>query len=109
MYGPDDGTEVMPGIRQVDLGEFPVTFGGYAKAKVSDFIYAPGVIEPSSAMMNDMICQIIEGELVTKLRDEDWSTSKTGHLFTCAMGALEENKNESDADAIMRVIDLLPA
>jgi hypothetical protein len=34
---------------------------------------------------------------------------RTGHLFTCALGALEENRNESDADAIMRVIDLLPA
>lgn len=109
MYGPDDGEEVMPGIRQVKLGEFPATFGGYAKAVLNDYIYAPGVVEPSSAMMNDMICQMVEGELLTKLRDEEPSTSKVGRLWTCAKGALEQNTNQSGAVAVMRVIDLLPA
>lgn len=108
MYGPEDGEEIMPGIRQVKLGEFPATFGGYAKAVLSDYIYAPGVSEPSSAMMNDMICQMIEGELLTKLGDNEASTSKVGHLWTCAKDSLEQNTNESDAIAVMRVIDLLP-
>lgn len=108
MYGPEDGEEVMPGIRQVKLGEFPATFGGYAKAVVSDYIYAPGVVEPSSAMPNDMICQIVEGELLTTLRGEEPSTSKVGRLWTCAKDALEANTNETDAIAVMRVIDLLP-
>ena len=109
MYGPEDGTEIMPGVRQVKLGEFPATFGGYAKAVLSDYIYAPGVVEPSSPMMNDMICQMVEGELLTKLRDEEPSVSKTGHLWTCAKDALEQNTNQSDAIAVMRTIDLLPA
>jgi hypothetical protein len=109
MYGLEDGEEIMPGIRQVKLGEFPATFGGYAKAVLSDWIYAPGVVEPSSAMPNDMICQMIEGELLTKLRDEEPSISKIGRLWTCAKDALEQNTNQSDAIAVMRVIDLLPA
>jgi hypothetical protein len=109
MYGLEDGEEIMPGVRQVKLGEFPATFGGYAKAVLSDWIYAPGVVEPSSAMPNDMICQMIEGELLTKLRDEEPSISKVGRLWTCAKDALEQNTNQSDAIAVMRVIDLLPA
>jgi hypothetical protein len=109
MYGPEDGEEIMPGIRQVKISEYPATFGGYAKAVLSDFIYAPGVEEPSSAMPNDMICQMIEGELLTQLRGEEPSTSKVGSLWTCAKGALEQNTNQTDAVAVMRVIDLLPA
>jgi hypothetical protein len=109
MYGPEDGKEIMPGLRQVMIGEYPATFGGYAKVVVSDYIYAPGMAEPSSAMPNDMICQMMEGELLTKLRDEAPSVSKVGRIWTCAKDALEQNTNQSDAIAVMRTIDLLPA
>ena len=109
MYGPEDGKEIMPGLRQVIISEYPATFGGYAKVMVSDYIYAPGMAEPSSAMANDMICQMIEGELLTKLRDEEESISKVGRVWTCAKGALEQNTNQGDAIAVMRTFDLLPA
>ena len=109
MYGPEDGKEIMPGLRQVIISEYPATFGGYAKVMVSDYIYAPGTAEPSSAMPNDMICQMVEGELLTKLRDEEESISKVGRVWTCAKGALEQNTNQSDAFAVMRTFDLLPA
>ena len=109
MYSLEDGKEIMPGVRQVIISEYPATFGGYAKVLVSDYIYAPGVAEPSSAMPNDMICQMIEGELLTKLRDEEPSISKVGRIWTCAKDALEQNTNQSDAIAVMRTIDLLPA
>lgn len=109
MYGPEDGKELMPGLRQVVISEYPATFGGYAKVMVSDYIYAPGTAEPSSAMPNDMICQMMEGELMTKLRDEEGSVSKVGRVWTCAKGALEQNTNQSDAVAVMRTFDLLPA
>ena len=109
MYGPEDGKELMPGLRQVVISEYPATFGGYGKVMVSDYIYQPGVAEPSSAMPNDMICQMIEGELLTKLRDEEPSVSKVGRVWTCAKGALEQNTNQSNAAAVMRTFDLLPA
>ena len=109
MYGPKDGKEIMPGLRQVIISEYPATFGGYAKVVVSDYIYAPGMAEPSSPMPNDMICQMMEGELLTKLRGEEASISKVGRVWTCAKDALEQNTNQSDAVAVMRTFDLLPA
>lgn len=108
MYGPDDGKEIMPGIRQVELGEWPVNFATYKKAVVNDFVAAPGSGFPNSAMKNDMVCHIVEGEFWVKQGEEEF-TAKTGHVYACAKDSFEEAKNQSNAAAVMRVIDLLPA
>ncbi len=108
MYAADAGTEIMPGIRQVELGEWPVMFGGYTKAVVNDYVLAPGTAFPEDVMKNDMICQIMEGEfLVTK--DGEQFQAKAGHVFSCVIGTVEADKNEGATTAIMRVIDLLAA
>ena len=108
MYGPGDGKEVLPGIRQVDLGTWPVSFATYKSAVVSDYVFAPGSGFPNEAMKNDMICQIVEGEIWVKQGELEY-TAKTGHVFACGKGTFEEDQNRSDAAAVMRVIDLLPA
>lgn len=108
MYGPDAGKEIMPGIRQVELGEWPVNFGGYTKAVVNDYIIAPGVGFPEEAMKNDMICQMMEGEVWVKQGGNEF-TAKAGHVYSCATGTTEEDKNEGETVAIMRIIDLFAA
>jgi len=108
MYGPEDGEEIMPGIRQVKLGEWPVSFATYTKAVVNDVVFAPGSGLPDEAMKSASICQIMEGELWVKQGDKAF-TAKTGHVYGCATGSFEEAKNETDAVAVMRAIDLLPA
>jgi hypothetical protein len=108
MYGPDDGKEVLPGIRQIDLGEWPVNFATYKKAKVTDYVFAPGSGFPNEAMKNDMVCQILEGEIWVKQGDLEY-TAKTGHVFACGKDTFEEDKNLSTAPAVMRVINLFEA
>ena len=115
MYGPEAGKEIMPGVRQVIISEYPATFGGYAKVVVSDYVYAPGMVEPSSPMPNDMICQMIEGELLTKLRDEEPSISKLGRVWTCAKEALEQEheperrrRGNADLRSAARLIVAVP-
>ena len=108
MYAPDVGKEAVPGVRQVELGEWPIAIGPYKKAMVNDYVFSPGSGFPSEAMKNDMICQIMEGEVWVKQGDKEF-TAKTGHVFTCGKDTLEEDKNQSSAAAVMRVIDLLPA
>ena len=108
MYGPDVGKEIMPGIRQVELGEWPVKFGGYTRAVANDYIMGPGTAFPEEVMKNDMLCQIMEGEIVIN-QDGNISTAKTGHVYSCMIGTVETDKNEGDTSAIMRVIDLFPA
>ena len=108
MYGPNEGKEIMPGTRQVDLGEYPVSIGGYKKAVVTDYVTAPGGVFPVDTMKNDMICHILEGQYWVK--QNDWVfTAKAGHVFTCATGMTEEDKNTGTVTAIMRVTDLLTA
>ena len=59
-------------------------------------------------MKNDMVCHMLEGEVWVKQGDVEY-TAKAGHVFSCAKGQFEEDKNQSSAAAVMRVIDLLPA
>ena len=108
MYGPEAGKEILPGIREVDLGEWPAKIGTYAKVKVQDYISAPGTHFPEDKMANDMICQILEGAFKVARGGETF-VADTGHTFACAKGALEEDWNEGNVDAVMRVINLLPA
>lgn len=108
MYAPDAGKEIMPGIRQVELGKWPLELGAYKNAVVNDYIAAPGAAFPEEKMMNDMICHIVEGEFWVKKGDKEF-TAKTGHVYTCTKDSLEEDKNLGSVAAVMRVIDLLPA
>ena len=82
MYGPDDGKEILPGVQQVDLGERPVNFATYKKAKVIDYIFAPGSGFPDKAMNNDLICQMLEGKVLVKQGELEY-TPKKCHVFAC--------------------------
>jgi hypothetical protein len=108
MYGPDADKEILPGIRQVNLGKWPINIATYKTAVVTDYIFAPGSGFPDEAMKNDMICQIMEGEVWVKQGDKTY-TAKAGHVFACAKDTFEEDKNQSNTTAVMRVIDLMPA
>ncbi len=108
MYGADAGTEIMPGIRQVALGEWPVDFGGYTKAVMNDYVMGPGAAFPEEVMKNDMLCQIVEGA-ITINQDGNMIAAKAGHVYSCKIGTVEIDTNEGDTAAIMRVIDLFAA
>lgn len=108
MYGADAGTELMPGIRQVALGEWVVDFGGYTKAVMNDYVMGPGTSFPEEAMKNDMLCQILEGEIKIN-QDGNMIAAKVGHVYSCKVGTVETDTNEGDTAAVMRVIDLFAA
>ena len=108
IYAADAGKEIMPGIRQVELGEWPVDFGGYKRAVASDYIIAPGAGFPDDTMKNDVLCQMMEGELEITLNGTAF-TGKVGHMFSCVVGTTETDMNKTAAAAIMRSIDLFPA
>jgi hypothetical protein len=108
MYGPDAGKEILPGIREVNLGKWPISLAAYKTAEVTDYVFAPGSGFPDEAMKNDMICQIMEGELWVKQGDKAY-TAKAGHVFACAKDTFEEDRNQSNAPSVMRTINLFPA
>ena len=77
--------------------------------KLRDVVIQPGGKTPDNVMMNDMLCHMTEGEL-SVVQNENQFTMKKGDVWTCAMSdTTEGTQNTSNAVAIMRVIDLLPA
>lgn len=63
-YGPTDGKEVAPGVREVTLTERPSRIPAYKKVSMRDIVYQPGAGDGTPMpMKNDMVCHIIEGEL----------------------------------------------
>jgi hypothetical protein len=108
MYGPDAGKEVLPGVREVELGKWPVSFATYKSVVVNDYVFAPGSGFPNEPMKNDMVCHMLEGEFWVKQGDLEY-TAKTGHVFACGKDTFEEDQNRSSAPAVMRVYNLMPA
>jgi quercetin dioxygenase-like cupin family protein len=114
-YRPDEGKEVAPGVRIVDVGERDMMHGrdsvlpGYKRVKVVDVLFQPGVKAPDDGMENDMICQCMIGEMRLDHRDGHAFTVKKGDVWTCLKGEPEDTENIGSTVAIMRVINLLPA
>jgi hypothetical protein len=111
MYTADAGKEILPGIQQIEIGKWPISFAKYKTVVVTDYVFAPGSGFPNEVMKNDMICQILEGEIWIK-QGEQWGhsyTAKAGHVFACAKDSFKEDQNRSTMAAVMRVMDLLPA
>jgi hypothetical protein len=108
-YGPTEGKELGPGLRQVELGERESLIPAYKKVRLRDVVLQPGAKTNQNMMMNDMLCHMTEGELAVVQNDKKF-TVKKGGVWTCAKGITTEGtQNVGTTVAIMRVIDLLPS
>jgi hypothetical protein len=105
----NEGREVAPGVRQIDLGERASILSAYKTLKLRDVVLQPGAATRDNLMMNDMLCHITEGELAVRQNDNTF-VAKRGDVWACAKGnTTEGTKNQGTVVAVMRIIDLLPA
>jgi quercetin dioxygenase-like cupin family protein len=105
----NEGREVGPGVRQVDLGERESVLPAYKRLRMRDLVIQPGAATPDNVMMNDMLCHMTEGELAVRQNDSRF-TVKKGDVWACAKtNTTEGTKNNGSTVAVMRIIDLLPA
>jgi hypothetical protein len=107
-YRPDEGREIAPGVRRVDLTKRASEIPGYATVSMRDMVYQPGAKSESPAMANDMVCHCLEGELQISQGPDKKFVAKTGDVWSCKKGMPEADVNNGSTIAIMRVIDLLP-
>jgi quercetin dioxygenase-like cupin family protein len=108
-YGPDEGKELAPGVRQVDLSERESVIPAYKTVKMRDVVIQPGAKTPDNMMKNDMVCHMLEGELAV-VQNKNEFTVKKGDVWTCAKAdTTEGTQNKSDAVAVMRITDLMTA
>ena len=107
-YRPDEGREIAPGVRRVDLTKRASEIPGYATVSMRDNVYQPGAKNDSPAMANDMVCHCLEGELQISQGPDKKFVAKTGDVWSCKKGMPEATANNGSTIAIMRVIDLIP-
>jgi hypothetical protein len=105
-YRADEGKELAPGVRAVELGKGAAMIPGYKTVSLIDLVFQPQSNLPVSAMPNAMICHITEGELMV-LQDGKEFQAKKNHVWTCAEGTKEGARNDANALAVMRIANLL--
>jgi hypothetical protein len=106
-YGADEGQEIKPGVRLIELGTRPSNIAAYKTVQMVDIVYQPGASEPVGEPMEaDMVCQTIVGELEVTVGDEKFTT-KEGDVWSCAKASTREGAKNNGSDiAVMRVIML---
>jgi len=114
-YRPDEGREISPGVRVVDVSEREIMHGrdavlpSYKRVVVRDVVFQPGAKDKGDAMRNDMVCLCVEGEMRLDHRDGHPFTVKKNDVWTCVKDEPEDTDNIGNSVAIMRVINLMPA
>jgi len=114
-YRPDEGKELAPGVRLVEVSEREAMHGresvlpAYKRVKVIDIVLQPKVRHKDDAMRSDMVCLCLDGQMRMDHRDGHAFTVKKNDVWTCVKGEPEDTENIGDSVAIMRVITLTAA
>ena len=107
-YGPNDGEEIAPGVRLVEVGTWDSDMTGIKSVLVLDAVFQPGAADKESVMDNDMICFITAGEFTIKKADKEFNVKK-GEYYTCGKGKTDHATNISKEVGIHRITILIPA
>ena len=107
-YGKNDGKEIAPGVRVVELGTFESDIPAYKSINMVDIVFQPGAVFPESMMDNDMLCYITAGEFTIKKPDREFKV-KEGEMYACAKGKTDGATNTSNGVGIHTIGILIPA
>lgn len=107
-YGANEGKEIAPGVRLVEVGTRESVIPAYKSISIADIVFQPGAVFPEAEMDNDMVCHITAGEFTIKKGDTEF-TVKEGDVYTCAKGKPDGATNTSNVVGIHRVTVLIPA
>jgi hypothetical protein len=109
-YGPNDGKEIAPGVRIVEVGSWNSDMTGIKSVQVLDAVFQPGAADKESVMDNDMVCFITAGEFTIKKTNPDKEFNvKKGEYYTCGKGKTDHATNISKEVGIHRITVLIPA
>ncbi|ANT52977.1 hypothetical protein [Mesorhizobium amorphae] len=109
-YGPNDGKEIAPGVRIVEVGTWDSDMTGMKSVLVLDAVFQPGAADVESVMDNDMVCFITAGEFTIKKTNPDKEFNvKKGEYYTCGKGKTDHATNISKEVGIHRITVLIPA
>jgi quercetin dioxygenase-like cupin family protein len=104
----NEGQEIAPGVRLVELGTRESDIPAYKSISVVDLVFEPGAIVPETVMDNDMVCHITAGEFLIRKGPRQF-TVKEGDIYTCAKGQPDGATNTSNVVGIHHIAMLIPA
>jgi hypothetical protein len=99
--------ELGPGVVERMYGQVPSMIPGFKTVQLRDIIFQPKSHFESRSMPQPMVCHIVEGELRIIQEGKEMKAPKN-FVYTCNTGIKEEDFNEGNVVAIMRVYDLIP-
>jgi hypothetical protein len=109
-YGPDDGQEIAPGVRMVEVGTWDSDMTGIKNVLILDVVFQRGAADKESVMDNDMVCFITAGEFtINKTNPDKEFNVKKGEYYTCGKGKTDHATNISNEVGIHRIAVLIPA
>lgn len=106
-YRAEEGKQLAPGVRQVELSKHASEIAGYATVLMVDVVFQPGSKYVNPAMTTDMVCHCLEGELAIDQGMGKPFVAKVGDVWSCRKGMPETTENRGSAVGIMRVIRLV--
>lgn len=105
-YGADDGKQLAPGVRLVELSKHASEIRAYKTVSMVDVVFQPGAKFSNPTMATDMVCHCLEGELAI---DQGMGTPfmvKAGDVWSCRKGMPETTENRSSSVSVMRIVRL---
>ena len=107
-YGANEGKEIAPGVRVVEVGTGNSDIPAYKSISIVDVVFQPGAHAPQTVMDNDMVCTITSGAFTIKKADKEFKL-KVGDMYTCSKGKTDEATNTSKEVGVHRIAVLVPA
>ena len=107
-YGANEGKEIAPGVRVVEVGTGNSDIPAYKSISIVDVVFQPGAHVPATMMDNDMVCTITAGTFTIKKADKEFKL-KVGDMYTCSKGKTDEATNTSKEVGVHRIAVLVPA
>jgi len=101
-------TELAPGVTRRVVAEVPSTVPGFAKVRLVEVTWEPGGKLGPSTMKDAMICEMSEGAL-DETKNGQPVQRKTGDVWTCAVGDVDNDVNNGSVPATMRIFSLIEA
>jgi hypothetical protein len=108
-YAPDFGTEIAPGVRQVDFGAAFSTLSGYKAVSMRDLVFQPGTNTFDPMTKNDMISHVTHGLIRFSIGDGERMSKRQMPPWITPMGTKAAYRNTGADVAVLRIIDLVSA
>jgi hypothetical protein len=102
--GDPKDKELGPGVVERMYGQVPSMI--FKRVQLRDLIFQPKSSWEARSMPQPMVCHIIEGEFRI-IQDGKEMKAPKNFVYTCNTGMREEDFNEGNAVAIMRIYDLM--